>query len=528
MAKFNLGNGNDRFTGTQYDDEIYGNGGADYIDASGGNDFVNGGAGDDGIAGGDGNDWLLGGEGTDTLNGEGGDDMLRDQAGNDTYFGGEGNDTLEGGHGDDHVYGEGGHDRFVLVGDGHVWMNGGTGNDTYRLAKPESDWERPTINENTGEGLDLVELDGGWGELIDSFTLPINVEDLTLLSAFAEKIEHLPNQFDELDVKHVYGNTLANVLTGSLGSDLLHGGQGNDTLVGNGSGYMADWLWGDEGNDTMIDDGGYAKMIGGTGDDTYVVTMDGTYAADLITEYAGGGYDTLKFSGGTTVTMAPQIERLVLTGPDSVIVHGNAQANLVNGNIGADVIHGEGGDDLLYGNIGDDSLIGGAGNDLLAGEIGNDSLSGGSGNDVLDGGDGDDELWADDGADRLNGGAGNDRLCGGAGADQLTGGAGADKFYFTAASQSTTLYGVDRITDFTRGADRIDLSTFDADAASPGTQMLHLVPAFTGHAGEVLTKVLGDTTMVYADLNGDRTADMQIGLTGVFTLTAADFDGVWG
>ena len=31
MAKFNLGNGNDRFTGTPFDDEIYGNGGADTI-----------------------------------------------------------------------------------------------------------------------------------------------------------------------------------------------------------------------------------------------------------------------------------------------------------------------------------------------------------------------------------------------------------------------------------------------------------------------------------------------------------------
>lgn len=527
MAKYSLGNGNDRFTGTLYDDEIYGNGGADYIDASDGNDFVNGGSGDDGIAGGRGNDWLLGGEGTDTLNGEGGDDTLIDQAGNDTYYGGEGNDTLQGGNGDDHAYGEAGHDVFVLVGSGHVWMNGGTGNDTYRLARPGSNWERPTINENAGEGTDLVEMDGDWGELIDSFTLPANVEDLTLLSAFAEKVEHVL-QYDELRVKPVHGNDLGNVLTGSLGADLLYGGRGDDALVGNGANYLTDKLFGEEGNDTLIDSGGAALMLGGANDDTYVVTTTQPYGAERIVEQAGEGYDTLKFNG-PEVTLAPQIERLVLTSTAaSTRAFGNDQANLVNGSSGADEVHGQGGNDVLYGYAGNDSLIGGAGNDQLVGDIGNDSLSGGSGNDVLDGGEGADELWADDGADRLNGGNGDDRLCGGNGADQLTGGAGSDRFYFSSAQQSTLLYGVDRITDFTRGSDRIDLHALDADSGSAGLQNFHLVPAFTGHAGELFTRVAGDSTMVYADLNGDATADLQIALTGVFALTPTDFDGVWG
>lgn len=88
----------------------------------------------------------------------------------------------------------------------------------------------------------------------------------------------------------------------------------------------------------------------------------------------------------------------------------------------------------LKGGNGNDTLIGGGGLDSLTGGLGADSLDGGIGN------------------DRLFGGAGNDRLIGGAGADSLTGGADADVFVLN------QLKGVDHITDFTSGSDRISLS----------------------------------------------------------------------
>lgn len=77
-----------------------------------------------------------------------------------------------------------------------------------------------------------------------------------------------------------------------------------------------------------------------------------------------------------------------------------------------------------------------------------------------------DTLHGEGGNDKLNGGKGADTIYGDEGNDRLTGGMGADTFVFEAGD------GKDRITDFGRGADKIDFSgmfdSFDAviDAAT--------------------------------------------------------------
>ncbi|MFN6466012.1 MAG: calcium-binding protein [Nostoc sp. DedVER02] len=93
---------------------------------------------------------------------------------------------------------------------------------------------------------------------------------------------------------------------------------------------------------------------------------------------------------------------------------------------------------------------------------GDDTLNGGGGNDILLGGQGNDRLNGDAGNDILYGGLGNDALNGGAGNDTLIGGAGSDRFIFNSGQQFTQanaeLVGVDTITDFVRGTDKIVLS----------------------------------------------------------------------
>ena len=126
--------GNDKITGSNTDDFLYGgdglgtNSGNDTLNGVAGNDYLYGEDGNDTINGGDGNDELWGDKGNDTLNGgagddylvaEDGNDMLNGGAGNDGLYGGDGNDTLNGGDGNDYFNGQ----------DGNDTLNGGAGND---------------------------------------------------------------------------------------------------------------------------------------------------------------------------------------------------------------------------------------------------------------------------------------------------------------------------------------------------------------------------------------------------------------
>ena len=142
------------------------------------------------------------------------------------------------------------------------------------------------------------------------------------------------------------------------------------------------------------------------------------------------------YNGARNLDAAPIYD---LMNDYSLNVTASAGADTVQGYSFDDVLSGKGGKDLLRGRLGDDSLLGGAGAD---------TLSGGEGRDVVTGG---------DAADLLRGGDGNDSLSGGAGADRLTGGKGADVFVFAPKG------GIDIITDFRTGADKIDVSALGVD-----------------------------------------------------------------
>ena len=150
---------------------------------------------------------------------------------------------------------------------------------------------------------------------------------------------------------------------------------------------------------------------------------------------------------------------------------------------------------MLTGTGINDTLLGGGGNDTISGLAGNDLLSGGYGNDVLDGG------------------AGNDTLIGGLGADILSGGVGNDIFKYNALAELGLVYQhfTDQITDFSVG-DKIDLSaitglTFNATGV------------FSGAVNEIISTA-GELVI---DINGDKTAEYFLLLTGVTSLVATDF-----
>lgn len=93
--------GNDKITGSNTDDIIYG---GDGLGTNSGNDTLNGGAGNDYIYGEDGNDTLNGGDGNDRLFGGSGTNKLIGGNGNDFLYAGGLKDSLTGGAGQDVFY----------------------------------------------------------------------------------------------------------------------------------------------------------------------------------------------------------------------------------------------------------------------------------------------------------------------------------------------------------------------------------------------------------------------------------------
>jgi Ca2+-binding RTX toxin-like protein len=198
-----------------------------------------------------------------------------------------------------------------------------------------------------------------------------------------------------------------------------------------------------------------------------------TYESLYTVNDAHGGSD----SAALTISYQEGCTLLGTTG-DDVLLGGNQDDNLHGGD-GNDVLSGGAGDNILYGDNGNDILFSGAGNDVLDGGAGNNTVSyelassgvsvstgdtdpqdtGGAGVDTLIdiqnliGSNFDDHLTGDYEANVISGGLGNDVLIGGLGNDTLTGGGDSDTFKWLAGDM-----GHDLVTDFSIGADTLDLS----------------------------------------------------------------------
>jgi Ca2+-binding RTX toxin-like protein len=173
------------------------------------------------------------------------------------------------------------------------------------------------------------------------------------------------------------------------GDDRLNGGDGNDTLFGDGGNLYSstggnDTLEGGAGRDVLYGDWESASASQG-GDDT----LNGGDGADGL--YGGSGRDRLDGGAGTdflsldltglslgVVFDGRVAEHLVLTDGASAR---NGERFAVSGTAFDDTLIGGGLDDSFYGNGGNDAFFGGAGNDSLWGDSGNDTLNGGEGQD---------------------------------------------------------------------------------------------------------------------------------------------------
>jgi serralysin len=234
---------------------------------------------------------------------------------------------------------------------------------------------------------------------------------------------------------------------------------------------------------------------------------------------------------------------------------GNDEVSLGGGNDtgyggkGDDTVSGDDGDDLLFGDLGNDSVSGGQGadtvsggqgDDTVSGDDGNDTVGGNQGNDSVDGGSGDDRVYGGQGNDSVFGGDGNDTLSGDAGHDTVTGGSGADVFRFeyfvqqgplqTAEEVGTNPLGVDTITDFNPGEDKIQLDkrifASLGDAIESGE--VEVIANFDPNSqGTTAAKIIYDPTTgrVYYNPNEEQGDEMElIQLNPNLNITTDDFE----
>ena len=223
-------------------------------------------------------------------------------------FGTAGNDNMTGTADADALHGLGGND-FLDGRGGADDLRGGAGNDTY------------IVDNSADKTVELA--DGGTDSVRSSVSYTLMAEVENLLLTGTASISGTGNGGNN----SITGNGADNMLTGAGGDDTLNGGLGAD------------------------------GMTGGTGNDTYYVNESG----DTVTELADEGTD--RVYSGITLTLADNVEELVLTGGAGINgtgnglanrLVGNGVANTLDGGDNADTMEGKGGNDIyIVNDIGD-------------------------------------------------------------------------------------------------------------------------------------------------------------------------------
>jgi len=376
-----------------------------------------------------------------------------------------------------------GNDHLTLKGGrGLLMVDAGNGDDIFRLMDKD-----PVIK--GGAGIDTVET--AFSYSIETLG---DIENLTLYGS--KRADATGNDLNNI----LLGNSAANILDGKAGADHMVGGAGNDVyivddigdetieLANQGIDTIKAWLsWtldehienlellgnanidatgnnlknkitGNIGNNILDGAGGIDTLIGGLGDDTYIVDLtlkgQGSKAVvtleDKIAELVNQGNDTLQLRGefeltqSTTLRLANNLENLdaSATGLTRINLTGNAADNII---------------------------------------IGND-------------------------ADNI--------ISGGMGADTMTGGGGQDTFRFSSLKELGLAERQDVIMDFTKGEDLLDFKalkgySFIGEEGFSGVKQLRYV-------------INGGDLTLYGNAIGDQQPEFSIKLVGVTSLSTAD------
>lgn len=298
--------------GSNWNDQLSGDGGDNVLYGLSGDDVLNGGGGADSLYGGDGSDQLYAGEGADRIDGGTGYDLVRyDQAStgvlvnlsqgggdggaagdiyvavegvvgslfNDTIIGdGQGN-TLYGLDGDDTLFGNNG----SFGADGGNVIEGGAGNDHLYSGAGDDIL-------NGGDGFDFARYD---------YAPPTGMYSGVTIDLQAGKSTHYERD-TLISIEGLVGSIFNDVLVGSDGANIIYGGTGDDTIKG---GAGDDKLYGNAGGDRFyFESGSGADQI-------------------LDFDFPGAGHDligiSMNLNGSDIVnyaTLLPHIQESMMAG----------------------------------------------------------------------------------------------------------------------------------------------------------------------------------------------------------------------
>lgn len=553
--------------------------GADWLEGGAGNDVLRGGAGGDRIVGGSGNDAIYGEDGDDFLLGNTGADLLDGGAGNDvialegdtgtvngtdfayygTRVGGAGADTFK-------VLATGGGNSGFSASNGQVSAPNLIADFDPNQAGEKIDvsaftWIRSiadlAISNWTISGTQVARISVGNG----AQSLNLNIRGVTSSQLNASHFVFATPTTGEVrgtaaaDV--LVGDAGANTIDGLAGADSMTGRTGDDTYVVDnagdtinelpGGGYdsvqssvsyslssevevltltgnanlnangnaQRNRLVGNAGVNRLDGDMEADDMLGGAGNDTYVVDNQ----LDTAFENANEGTDTVESS--VSWTLGGNFENLSLTGTGNVNGTGNEAANALTGNAADNVLDGAQGADTMAGGLGNDNYYVDntadivtealdAGIDTIYTSIDQLALAANVENAVLFGsattlnGNGlDNTLIGNALANTLVGAGGNDVLDGGAGADSMAGGAGDDTYFVDNFGDVVTELA-------SEGVDTV-VSSISLSLATLGAQLENLV--LTGTAN-----LSGTGNALANQISGSAGNDVLVGGAGNDTL----------
>ncbi len=300
----------------------------------------------------------------------------------------------------------------------------------------------------------------------------------------------------------LYGSVKDDILNGGVGNDVLIGRDGSDAMKG-GSGNDVYVIWNGSGSDVIDDETGDADLL-------RFETNTGGGAAGGLTTYRDG--TSLFFRSYTSETAwdAGRIKNFQSTGYIEKLHYVDGSGSTFYISLEKDST-GTSTSDWISSTASGDTLKGLAGDDILIGYIGADKLEGDAGNDYIYGMDA------------------NDILVGGTGTDTLIGGTGKDKFDFNSIAESKVGSTRDKIFDFLKGVDKIDLETINQDFgfstiqtdAKDGT--VAKANSVWWRKADIDNDKMKDDLIIYGDVNGDTKADFEIGLVGVTSIDATNF-----